>query len=101
MANWDILNKEFDDILNNISDDDWSDWFNNLDAQKEMCKMQMNLEANLQAQKLSFNKIIGHLIINETLTSVSIVHASNIIVSDDFYNYDNKSKRETDFPLAA
>ena len=52
MANWDKLNKEFDAILNNISDEEWNDWYNNIDAQKDMCQMQMLLEAKMQSEKI-------------------------------------------------
>lgn len=102
MANWDKLNKEFDAILNNISDEEWNDWYNNIDAQKEMCQMQMLLEAKMQSEKLIFNKLFGELIIDETLKSEAIVNFSNIRVIKNFSQSKNtKSGSKTDFPLAA
>jgi len=62
MANWDILNKEFDAILNNISDEEWNDWYNNIDSQKEMCQKQMLLEAKMQSEKIIFNNLKINLI---------------------------------------
>jgi hypothetical protein len=102
MANWDILNKEFDAILNNISDEEWNDWYNNIDSQKEMCQKQMLLEAKMQSEKIIFNKLFGNLIINETLESKAIVNSSNIQITGNFSeSKSTKSKRKTDFPLAA
>jgi hypothetical protein len=53
MANWDKLNEEFDAILNNISDEEWNDWYNNIEAQKDMYKMQMLLESKMQSEKIT------------------------------------------------
>jgi len=78
MANWEKLNKEFDAIIDNISDQEWKDWYNLIEVQKEMCQMQMMLEAKMQSEKIIFNKLLGKLIINETLKSDSIVNFSNI-----------------------
>ncbi len=102
MANWDELNKEFDAILNNISDEEWNDWYGNIDAQKEMCQMQMMLEAKLQSEKITFNKLLGELIIDETLKSDTIVNSSNITITQNFSeNKSTKSKNKTNYPLAA
>ena len=102
MANWDKLNKEFDAILDNISDQEWNDWYNNIDAQKEMCQMQMLLEAKMQSEKIIFNKIIGKIIIDETFNSKAIVDSSNIRVTKNFTeSKSTKSSSRTNFPLAA
>ena len=102
MANWDKLNKEFDVILNNISDEEWNDWYNNIDAQKDMCKMQMLLEAKMQSEKIIFNKLLGELIIDETLKSNAIVNLSNIRVTKNFsQSKSSNSRSKIDFPLAA
>ena len=102
MANWDKLNKEFDAILNNISDEEWNDWYSNIDAQKEMCQMQILLEAKMQSEKIIFNKLLGKLIVNETFASKTIVNSSNIRVTGSFSESKNtKSRSKTVFPLAA
>jgi hypothetical protein len=102
MANWDKLNKELDTIINNISDEEWEDWYGNIEAQKEMCKMQMILEAKLQSEKIIFNKLLGKLIINETLRSDTIVDLSNISITQNFLeNISTTSKNITNYPLAA
>jgi len=102
MANWEILNKEFDAILNNISDEEWNDWYGNIEDQKEMCQMQMILEARLQSEKIIFNKLLGDLIINETLRSDTIVDLSNISITQKFSeSKSTESKNKINYPLAA
>jgi hypothetical protein len=102
MANWDKLNKEFDVILNNISDEEWNDWYGNIDAQKEMYKMQMMLEAKMQSEKIIFNKLLGKLIVDETLKSDTIVNLSNITITQKFSeNKSTKPRDTTNYSLAA
>lgn len=102
MANWEKLNKEFDAILDNISDQEWNDWYDSIDAQKEMCQMQMMLEAKMQSEKIIFNKLLGELIINETLKSDSVVNFSNINLIRNFSSIKvTKSNSKSNYPLAA
>lgn len=102
MANWDKLNEEFDAILNNISDEEWNDWYNNIEAQKDMYKMQMLLESKMQSEKIIFNKLLGNLIIHETLKSNEIVSYTNIMVTKKIsQSKSSDSRNEIDFPLAA
>ena len=54
MANWKKLNKEFDNVFDNISDQEWNDWYCNIDAQKEMYQKELLLEFEIQAAQLDF-----------------------------------------------
>ena len=101
MANWEELNKEFDAIIDNISEKEWNDWYNTIEAQKEMSQMQMMLEAKMQSEKIVFNTLLGELIINETLKSDSIVNFSNISVMNFSEVARTKSKNKSNYPLAA
>lgn len=60
MANWNKLNKEFDNVINNLTDKDWNDWYDNIDKQKESCKIQMILEAIDALNKLNRKIFIKH-----------------------------------------
>ncbi len=84
MANWNILNKEFDAVLNSISDADFEDWYSNIEAQKEIGKLQMLLEAKLQSERISFKKQSGKVIVKETVKSNPIVDYSKINVAQDY-----------------
>lgn len=103
MANWEKLNREFDAILDSISDQEWNDWFDSIEDQKEMCKMQMILEARMQSEKIIFNGLLGELIINQTLKSDSIVSFSDINLVSSFSSSikEFKSNSESNYPLAA
>lgn len=102
MANWEKLNKEFDAILENISNQEWKDWHDSIEAQKEMCQMQMMLEAKMQSEKIIFNKLLGELIINETLKSDTIVNFSKINLVRNFSSIKGtKSNNKLNYPLAA
>lgn len=103
MANWDKLNKEFDEILNNISDEEWNDWYNNIDRQKDMYQLQILLDAKMQSEKIRFNKISGNLIIDELFTNESMEDNSNIEFSKSFLKGVNKVKAggEKQYALAA
>ncbi len=102
MANWEKLNKEFDAVLDNITDKEWNDWFEGVSEQKELEKMQMLLEANLQSEKLLFNKLIGNTIINQTLVGESVVDLSRLKFDASFSNVKNyNSKSKNNYPLAA
>ena len=60
MANWDTLNREFDEVIDNLTTKDWNDWYDKTAKQKKSCKIQMILEATDALNKLKekmFNKI--------------------------------------------
>lgn len=42
MANWEKLNKEFDQVMNNMTDQDWINWQNNrlVNKQKRQADLQ-------------------------------------------------------------
>lgn len=102
MANWEKLNKEFDTILDSITDKEWDNWFEGISKQKELEKMQMLLEANMQSEKLLFDKLMGNTIVNQTLVSESVVDSSKLKLGNNFSNVKKyNSKSENNYSLAA
>ena len=51
MANWKKLNKEFETVINKITDAEWDNWIKNIDEQKNNEKIKMLIEAYIQAKK--------------------------------------------------
>ncbi len=101
MADWDKLNKELDSILENITDNEWNDWIEDISKQKEIEKMQMLLDANLQSEKLLFEKLIGKTIINQTLNSDNIINISNLTFKKDYTDIEKYKPKENNYSLAA
>lgn len=102
MANWEKLNKEFDTILNSITDKEWDSWVKGVSKQKELEKMQLLLDANMQSEKLLFEKLNGNIIVNQTLVSDNVVDLSKLKFDNNFSNvkrYNSKSKNN--YSLAA
>lgn len=58
MANWDKLNKQFDDLLDSMTIEDWQFWANNRE-QKKMRVSEMLLKAKLQEEKLLLSNTTG------------------------------------------
>lgn len=52
MANWDILNEEFSNLMNSFSDTDWINWENNRATCKKVRRSELQLKARLQLAKL-------------------------------------------------
>lgn len=102
MANWEKLNKEFDTILDSITDKEWDNWLEGISKQKELEKMQMLLEANMQSEKLLFDKLMGNIIVNQTLVSESVVDLSKLKFDNNFSNVKRyNSKNKNNYSLAA
>ena len=49
MANWEKLNKEFDDALNSMTKEDWDNWYKNVE-QKRINQNKMGLIKDLTNQ---------------------------------------------------
>ena len=64
MANWDKLNKEFDQLLDNMSAEDWNTWAANKESRKAMRRLEMELKAKLQMEKIFLSNIEGNQLLN-------------------------------------
>ena len=69
VANWDILNKEFDDLLDRLSDDEWIAWHEKIETQKKMLRLDLLLKAEIQAAKILGSKQSGNSIYKAELSS--------------------------------
>lgn len=102
MANWEELNKEFDTVLDSITDKEWDNWIEGVSRQKELEKMQLLLEANMQSEKLLFEKLMGNIIVNQTLVSDSVVDLSKLKFDNSFSDVKKyNSKGKNNYSLAA
>lgn len=63
MANWDELNREFDGLLEKISDKDWDNWAENRERNKAMRRQLLEMKAKIQSIKLFLDKRINDIII--------------------------------------
>jgi hypothetical protein len=97
VANWDILNKEFDDLMNKLSDDEWIAWYSQIDAQKESLRKDILLSAKIQEKKISPSLYNGVNIFNEVQTSMQYDYINNELVKIE----DNCECEGGDLPLAA
>jgi hypothetical protein len=87
VANWDILNKEFDDLLERLTDEDWIKWHENIETQKKMDRLDMLLKAELQASKILKSKLKSTSIYSAELSSYNSTDLDdNIIVLSSEFN---------------
>jgi uncharacterized SAM-dependent methyltransferase len=57
MANWNLLNKQFDEVLNNFSDKDWNNWALNRIKNKETRRQEMLLKATIQQSRIASDEV--------------------------------------------
>lgn len=97
VANWKILNKEFDDLMNKLSDDEWINWYNQIDAQKESLRKDLLLSAKIQETKNSLSGVTGESIYNDVQSSLPHIHIDNkLSILEDLCKCEGG-----DLPLAA
>lgn len=53
MANWEKLNKEFDDALDSMTKEDWDNWYKNVE-QKRINQNKMKIEITHYGHKASY-----------------------------------------------
>jgi hypothetical protein len=61
-AKWDKLNKEFDDVIDNMTDEQWHYWRNNQAKNQALRQAKMKLEMEIHLQKLYFQGLGGRII---------------------------------------
>lgn len=96
MANWEKLNKEFHNIIDNLTDQELSEWYNNRLNNKELRKQSYQLSEIIYALRNDFRNILGAEILNDTIIS-------NCDQNKPVHNKRDsiKSPKENYFPLAA
>ena len=57
MANWEKLNREFDDLINNLPEDEWDKWYENREVKKAIRRQKMNLKIQIQELKLRIKEL--------------------------------------------
>lgn len=86
MANWEMLNKEFEQVLNNLTDEAWDSWASQREAKKAMRRQELLLKAKMQEEKIYFNKLVGielfkgELLINVVNPATNIIFSSSVSV---------------------
>lgn len=59
MADWGKLNKEFDDLMGNLTDADWIKWKENKEVKRNIRRMNLTLKAKIQEQRI-IQKSLAH-----------------------------------------
>ena len=59
MANWDKLNKEFDALIDGMSQEDWKRWDANRTAKREFRKETMLLKAKIRERVLNSQTFVS------------------------------------------
>lgn len=95
MANWEKLNSKFNNIIDNMSNDDWNKWSSERLAKKAMRNSEMLLRAKLQEEKILLSNRIGSEIISDKGHSSTINTISNSIFSGLV------TQTEPEYPIAA
>ena len=96
MANWDKLNKEFDQLLDNMSAEDWNTWAANKESRKAMRRLEMELKAKLQMEKINLSNKDGNQLLDNMLVYVDMSNDFTIDVPDT-----RVSAGENNYALAA
>lgn len=64
MANWDKLNKEFDQLMGSMTQEAWERWSANREDRKAMRRLEMEMKAKLQMEKIFLSNIEGNQLLN-------------------------------------
>lgn len=95
MANWEKLNSKFNQIIDNMSNEDWNKWSSERMAKKAMRNSEMLLKAKIQEEKIILSNRIGRNISSHIGYSSSI----NTISSSLFTGL--VLRKEPEYPIAA
>jgi len=79
MANWEKLNKEFDQVFNSLQDLDWEQWDSVRASCKEMRRLELLLKTKIQQEKIKFSQLSSEL--NEIINQSAYVSEQNITTS--------------------
>ena len=87
MANWDILNKEFYQVLNSFQDSDWDNWASIRASKKEMRRLDLILKAKIQEEKIKLTQFASQG--SETIPNL-------IVTTESYLNESSVSNTQTD-----
>ena len=97
MANWEKLNEEFETVLDNLTDEQLSDWVKQKELRKSMRRVELQLLARIQAQKIALKQVSGLEILSYTIES-SILYYSDL---PDLDKVHYKEAGENNYAMAA
>lgn len=95
MANWEKLNSKFNQIIDNMSNEDWNKWSSERMAKKAMRTSEMLLRAKLQEEKIILSSIVACNISSHTGYSSSVNTISNSLFTGLVL------RSEPEYPIAA
>ena len=79
MANWEKLNKEFDDLIDNMSQEDWKHWDANRAARRELRKANVLIKAKIRERLMNFEEFVGQSLETGTIPkSPTAIHSMMI-----------------------
>jgi hypothetical protein len=97
VANWDILNKEFDDLLDRLSNEEWQEWYAKKETQEKILRLELTLRAKIQEYKIFSENFKGATIFNEILKANCLPNSKNVSLECD----GNSANPKDELPLAA
>lgn len=81
VANWDILNKEFDDLLNRLSDDEWQEWYDHKDTQETILRLELTIKAKISEYKMFSKNFEGETILKNFLFQGCQPNSKNLTIT--------------------
>lgn len=69
MANWNKLNSELDNLLDNLSDEEWDNWMAKRAAQKSLRKKELMMMAKIQEETQLLGKITGVSVFSQSVSA--------------------------------
>jgi hypothetical protein len=89
MADWDLLNTQFDTVMSELTDSDWDHWYECKCVNRAMRRKEMELRARIQAGKLQLNDFNGNEIFSHTLDLYSKISIPEGIGAFEFAGESN------------
>ncbi len=96
MANWDKLDKEFYEVVDNLTDEQWVSWRKLQHHNQKIRRFQKEMAMKIHLLKLSFRENKGHSILRESnikqiefdkMGSINITNDSKKVVPKDNSSY--------------
>jgi len=103
MANWEVLDQEFYNVIDNLSDADWEAWERNRAQRKGMRQASLELQAKIHLERMAllqtFAKAQPFFNINVTKTDFSSIASFKLEINSQ--NYASAEIGEARFAMAA
>ena len=98
MANWEKLDSEFYEVVNNLTDEQWALWQAQQHDNQVLRKLQKELEMQIQLLRLSFQSFEGRELFYEKKMDEVVFLENNTFT---YANNNHKVTKNDDFSLAA